>query len=457
MFALDSSLTLRQHLQMIDQAKHGTRDGGGGRGGNLLLGSGSGIALKAGTSPTTSEASTTSSTHSHDDSASATSSSSLLVPSNLPECPNLLNHRDDYANWNLPPQVQILALDTQGACALQVIPDLASSEWDQDSLLLAAHSTPSLYENYYCSIQAPVALPKPVEYTRVMHVAAPPVNLSSCWGRALFGNKSKRRKLIQQQLMVKPTTSSLEWKPFVMKVVQDDGSTCHLSSLVSYFEVNILSKPKPQQDHSMQQSSVEHVDQEQEFQVQASESLDESFLHVFEDALSMDATYTDEEKQTWPTTGAEGTEQQHPPVIAIGIGTPEFLEQHDDADIQDNEPTMPGWDPHSIAYHGDDGALFGLQTQQVQYGPTFGPGDTIGCGLDYRHERVFFTKNAVFLGYGQLPLTMASLSQKWKPTVGFDVNAQEEETPPPIQFNLQGPFQFDLPAFLQQASERCYL
>jgi hypothetical protein len=45
---------------------------------------------------------------------------------------------------------------------------------------------------------------------------------------------------------------------------------------------------------------------------------------------------------------------------------------------------MPGWDTESWGYHGDDGKKFGDNDGQGwQYGPTYGNGDTVGCGFDY--------------------------------------------------------------------------
>ncbi|OCK74523.1 SPRY-domain-containing protein [Lepidopterella palustris CBS 459.81] len=59
---------------------------------------------------------------------------------------------------------------------------------------------------------------------------------------------------------------------------------------------------------------------------------------------------------------------------------------------------MPGWGKGSWAYHGDDGKLFLEKGQGVQYGPTYGAGDVIGCGVDNENNEMFFTKNGVSLG-----------------------------------------------------------
>jgi hypothetical protein len=44
---------------------------------------------------------------------------------------------------------------------------------------------------------------------------------------------------------------------------------------------------------------------------------------------------------------------------------------------------MPGWQQNSYGYHSDDGAKFTGAGHGVSYGPTFGPGDTVGVGLVY--------------------------------------------------------------------------
>ena len=60
---------------------------------------------------------------------------------------------------------------------------------------------------------------------------------------------------------------------------------------------------------------------------------------------------------------------------------------------------MVGWRGTSWGYHGDDGTVFHDSTYgmpDLQY-PTFGKGDTVGCGLD-KKNRIFFTMNGEKLG-----------------------------------------------------------
>lgn len=59
---------------------------------------------------------------------------------------------------------------------------------------------------------------------------------------------------------------------------------------------------------------------------------------------------------------------------------------------------MPGWHPHSWGYHGDDGKKFAGDGVGVLYGPTYGTGDVVGCGVDFASRTAFFTKNGEQLG-----------------------------------------------------------
>jgi hypothetical protein len=59
---------------------------------------------------------------------------------------------------------------------------------------------------------------------------------------------------------------------------------------------------------------------------------------------------------------------------------------------------LPGWEPDSWAYHGDDGHSFCCQSSGKHYGPPFTAGDIIGCGVNFRTGSAFFTKNGDHLG-----------------------------------------------------------
>ncbi|KAJ7064997.1 concanavalin A-like lectin/glucanase domain-containing protein [Mycena amicta] len=59
---------------------------------------------------------------------------------------------------------------------------------------------------------------------------------------------------------------------------------------------------------------------------------------------------------------------------------------------------LPGWEPNSWGYHGDDGCSFAAEKTGITFGPTYTTGDTIGCGIDFSANQAFFTKNGAFIG-----------------------------------------------------------
>ncbi|XP_057829308.1 ran-binding protein M homolog isoform X1 [Cryptomeria japonica] len=59
----------------------------------------------------------------------------------------------------------------------------------------------------------------------------------------------------------------------------------------------------------------------------------------------------------------------------------------------------PGWEQNSFGYHGDDGLVYRGQGKGEQFGfPTFTTGDTVGAGINYAAQEIFFTHNGKFLG-----------------------------------------------------------
>ena len=114
--------------------------------------------------------------------------------------------------------------------------------------------------------------------------------------------------------------------------------------------------------------------------------------------------------------------------VAIGLSTSRFRAHS----------KMPGWDYESYGYHGDDGGVFHGKGEMIRlYGPKFGPGDTVGCGLDYASRRIFFCKNGEFLGYAFDRVDERMIEAGLYPTVGLDSHC-------PIFVNYGSkPFKFD--------------
>ena len=115
--------------------------------------------------------------------------------------------------------------------------------------------------------------------------------------------------------------------------------------------------------------------------------------------------------------------------VAVGLSTLAF----------NPRDKMPGWDNNSYGYHGDDGGIFHGHGDMIRrFGPSFGLGDIVGCGLEYTTKRIFFVKNGEFLGYAFDALEDDVIERGVYPTVGVDT-----ECPLFINFGAT-PFCFDL-------------
>ncbi|KAG0254435.1 hypothetical protein DFQ27_006838 [Actinomortierella ambigua] len=88
-----------------------------------------------------------------------------------------------------------------------------------------------------------------------------------------------------------------------------------------------------------------------------------------------------------------------------------------------NLARLPGWDRDSWGYHGDDGHSFGGRGKGDPYGPTFTTGDTVGCGINFRDNTLFYTKNGVYLG-----IAFRDLRGTLYPTVGMRTPGEILET-----------------------------
>jgi hypothetical protein len=98
----------------------------------------------------------------------------------------------------------------------------------------------------------------------------------------------------------------------------------------------------------------------------------------------------------------------------------------------------PGWESESWGYHGDDGRIYAGSTVGKPYGPRFGVGDVIGCGIDFRKGYLFFTLNGT--RKDNIPHS-ARADQQLYPVVGIrqpKVSIQANFGTSPFVFNLDG-------------------
>lgn len=129
---------------------------------------------------------------------------------------------------------------------------------------------------------------------------------------------------------------------------------------------------------------------------------------------------TEEEPEHNNTTNGDNNNTGAPPArasrndcVAVGVATEAF----------DWHARMPGWDAHSFGYHGDDGGIFHSSGGMLRkFGPSYGRGDVVGCGIDHVARGIFFTLNGNFVGYAWQGLPMDMLQKDMYPVVGIDTN-----------------------------------
>ena len=83
---------------------------------------------------------------------------------------------------------------------------------------------------------------------------------------------------------------------------------------------------------------------------------------------------------------------------------------------------LPGWEPNSYGYHGDDGHVFNGRGTGRPYGPMYTTGDWIGVIYDRFEQTITFTKKGFQLGpaFSNVPD-----SNSYYPTVGFRTPDEE--------------------------------
>ena len=58
---------------------------------------------------------------------------------------------------------------------------------------------------------------------------------------------------------------------------------------------------------------------------------------------------------------------------------------------------VPGWDPNTYGYHGDNGKVHENSGVGKPYASKYTTGDTVGAGINFASEEIFFTKNGKLL------------------------------------------------------------
>ncbi|GAB4824065.1 hypothetical protein N2152v2_011111 [Parachlorella kessleri] len=112
---------------------------------------------------------------------------------------------------------------------------------------------------------------------------------------------------------------------------------------------------------------------------------------------------------------------------------------------------LPGWEPHSYGYHGDDGHAFSGRGTGRPYGPCFGTGDWIGVLWNRVEGTVSFSKRGYDLGVAFEGVHEEHLY----PIVGF--RTPDEEIDANFGVDLaRKPFKADMAAIRKEAEQRLY-
>ncbi|KDR85244.1 hypothetical protein GALMADRAFT_233989 [Galerina marginata CBS 339.88] len=105
---------------------------------------------------------------------------------------------------------------------------------------------------------------------------------------------------------------------------------------------------------------------------------------------------------------------------------------------------LPGWDTNSWGYYGDDGCALSAEKTGSSYGPSFGNGDVVGCGVDFTTHKAFYTRNGTLIG----PVfDNVGRTSEIYPSVGLQHPGEI------IRANFgQEPFKYDIDYHVQQQS-----
>lgn len=113
---------------------------------------------------------------------------------------------------------------------------------------------------------------------------------------------------------------------------------------------------------------------------------------------------------------------------------------------------LPGWEPHSYGYHGDDGHVFNGRGTGRPYGPIFTTGDWIGIIYNRIEKTLTFTKKGFQLGVAFRDVEEETLY----PTVGF--RTPDEEVAVNFGDDLERrPFKGDYEAILESVMSNLHM
>eukprot|EP00980_Cylindrotheca_fusiformis_P023975 scaffold11272_cov81-Cylindrotheca_fusiformis.AAC.4 len=190
-----------------------------------------------------------------------------------------------------------------------------------------------------------------------------------------------------------------EWNPFVapFRTIHDKTTINVTPRLVSYFEISVLQAQEEEQDDPRRPRF----------------SLEATGIHQRDlDAMA--------------------------DCIVIGLATEAF----------DCQSALPGWNKTSFGYHSDDGGIYHGSGRARKRAGGYGPGDTVGMGVDYVTGKIFVTRNGKLVSF-----FFGWHTKSWKgedlegtplyPVVGIDSKDTVE-----VNYNgMEKPFQFDLAAY----------